>query len=1689
MRTLSSFRNAHAGETMLVCGCGESLLDLTARPLCVTIGVNDIGRHLHPDYLVVVNPPEQFSAGRYEHVLASRARYLFTQLALDFDPERTVRFALGAYEGVDPCDSETLHYTQNSPYVAVCLAAHMGARRIGLLGVDFTDRHFFAQTGRHALASQLAVIDTQYRRLADALRSRGIELVNVSPVSRLTALPKTALREFLPRPPALNIVSYATTPAAGVPVLLARCINARTPHRARCVWGTHTYGNGVAFDRDIEWKDSPVEARAQLEAADLVVVHNGKTDPYHAELLRGKPVITMAHNYIWNVDCGFVNRGQPGVVVGQYQATLPEFAGWSAVPNPAPLWEELFQPSAKPEPVGIAYTPSGSHERYPREHPLYWHSKGYASTTVALERLRARYSVRLRVTGERMLSHREALDAKRSAHVVIDECVTGSYHRNSLEGLAAGCVVVNGVGILPEMTALFAHMSGSDEVPFVTCDLESLERCLASLIECGSAALAERGAANRRWMERHWEFAAQWERFWIPVVDRALGRAERLVPLRPEVHGATVPPLSVVIPHGGADRLPLLGAMLANLRRCAPDAETIVVELDEAPRAAGLCTAYGCRHVFEQHSGPFHKTRAVNLGIRLAGRDAVLVIDNDLLFPADFLPRAVAELHAHSLDFLAAATSVQHLSRDDTGAVLAGRLEPAACQPVNETFTAHGAICGVILARREFLVQYGGACEEFIGWGGEDNAWFHKCSLFGRAAATRHTDQKLWHLFHDRRQNPNYESNVELLRSVRAVRSRDGWLAQCPPPPSSAAAKPSRPVALPGPRRIWPRGVSIVVCHGGRDRLPQLGATLPSFRQCAGIDQVIVVDMGASPAARDLAARWADRYVFIETREVFERARSLNTGSALAECDLVLWIDNDLLMAPEFVTRAAAEIRDRELDYLLPYSHIRYLSPADSDGVRQGVRNPDDCAPVRVWRPAREVCGAAGLVRREFLERYGGLPEEFRGWGGEDNAWWVKARLLGRADVTGRPDQPLYHLFHPDSGGYGSTEQIKTNPHYSRNIELLREMRSIRDPAVFLERFPPRRLPVEAIPGDGHPPLDERPAEVSVAVSERESDSVSERGSAAPSSGSLPVWLYWEGDCPEWIRRCQATILAHAENARLLGPAEFDRLRDTDRDIDLSRLQVAHRADFIRSFLLARYGGLWIDSDCIVMRRLESVLSLLDDSDFLAHRERSGWVSNGFIGSRNGGRIATAFYTRICEILRSNRPLGWMSLGSEPLTQILNHPPVPWRELDCELVQPVCWSHPEEFFAVREPSHHAMVIKSDAICYMLSNVAIGRYRAASPGADLLASGTFFRYLLNRSLSAPLRTERAAAVWRQIPFVMEAIEEIAPQRVLEVGPNAGRWSMLLREFGGVEYRAETAANLHDIPSASSDGRYDLLLIPPEPTTLDRALAASDYVLVEGVVASERSDAASAPRLSQMLAANPLRVSVAGDASAPHAALLYSRDDPKRLRASSALEAAFASNVEQCRRTGDESLSGPGSCLLHTAEIRHRLPILIQNLGVRILIDAPCGDFHWMSHLDLRLDRYIGVDLIPALIERNNARHAAANRVFLRLDLTSDPLPDGDLILCRDCLVQLPFQHIRRAVRNFKRSGTRWLLTTTFTNRQTNDDAGPGVWRPLNLCRDPFRFPEPCRIVNEKCAEGGGRYSDKSLALWRLADLPD
>jgi SAM-dependent methyltransferase len=181
---------------------------------------------------------------------------------------------------------------------------------------------------------------------------------------------------------------------------------------------------------------------------------------------------------------------------------------------------------------------------------------------------------------------------------------------------------------------------------------------------------------------------------------------------------------------------------------------------------------------------------------------------------------------------------------------------------------------------------------------------------------------------------------------------------------------------------------------------------------------------------------------------------------------------------------------------------------------------------------------------------------------------------------------------------------------------------------------------------------------------------------------------------------------------------------------------------------------------------------------------------------------------------------------------------------------------------------------------------------------------------------------------------------------------------------------------------------------------------------------------------------------------------------------------------------ESGSGTGSELRATAEMRVSLPDLLSRLEAASLLDAPCGDWNWMQHVELPIEQYHGVDIVPGVIEANQARFGDERRHFSVADLTRDLLPQVDVILCRDCLVHVSFQDAGLILENFRRTGATWLLVNTYPEVEHNRNQFTGErWRRLDFTLAPFNFPAPIETLPD-----GGDVDPSHLGLWRLQDLP-
>jgi hypothetical protein len=198
IKTLKEFIGIHAGEKIVVCGCGMSLLDFKDHHQdFITVGVNDVSALFHPTYLLVTDHAGRFHGDRKRKVTLSQAKNLFT-CAKGWRHQNLVHFELGSRSLSNLDHPDRIDHYLNSPYAAAILAYKLGAKHIGLIGVDFTDGHFYnPKDGKHPLikSNYLVKVNSAYESLVIELRKRGTTLVNLSEKSNVS-IKKMSIEDF-----------------------------------------------------------------------------------------------------------------------------------------------------------------------------------------------------------------------------------------------------------------------------------------------------------------------------------------------------------------------------------------------------------------------------------------------------------------------------------------------------------------------------------------------------------------------------------------------------------------------------------------------------------------------------------------------------------------------------------------------------------------------------------------------------------------------------------------------------------------------------------------------------------------------------------------------------------------------------------------------------------------------------------------------------------------------------------------------------------------------------------------------------------------------------------------------------------------------------------------------------------------------------------------------------------------------------------------------------------------------------------------------------------------------------------------------------------------------------------------------------------------------------------------------------
>lgn len=178
------------------------------------------------------------------------------------------------------------------------------------------------------------------------------------------------------------------------------------------------------------------------------------------------------------------------------------------------------------------------------------------------------------------------------------------------------------------------------------------------------------------------------------------------------------------------------------------------------------------------------------------------------------------------------------------------------------------------------------------------------------------------------------------------------------------------------------------------------------------------------------------------------------------------------------------------------------------------------------------------------------------------------------------------------------------------------------------------------------------------------------------------------------------------------------------------------------------------------------------------------------------------------------------------------------------------------------------------------------------------------------------------------------------------------------------------------------------------------------------------------------------------------------------------------------------SGPTATPERSMELAQNLPELFRSLGIQSMIDVGCGDFGWMSTVDLTGIEYLGVDIVTDLVDSLQQNYTKSNIKFQKMNVLEEPPESADLWFCRDFLNLLDFQQTAAFFSKYLESKSLYLaLTTVESNQQNSQDGYPGIQRMLDLFQEPFSAPEPKKVLYD----GEQWFRKRMLAVFSRDDV--
>ncbi len=213
------------------------------------------------------------------------------------------------------------------------------------------------------------------------------------------------------------------------------------------------------------------------------------------------------------------------------------------------------------------------------------------------------------------------------------------------------------------------------------------------------------------------------------------------------------------------------------------------------------------------------------------------------------------------------------------------------------------------------------------------------------------------------------------------------------------------------------------------------------------------------------------------------------------------------------------------------------------------------------------------------------------------------------------------------------------------------------------------------------------------------------------------LFFYWEGVEYKLIKRLRELIYLHSTNGKGYKVNFLNNLNLSNYVKELPEcfndLCIAHKADYIRVYVIAKYGGIWIDSDVIIMDKLDDLFNIINNQDGFFINENNQYLCNGLFGSKANTPLMNEWLNQINNILKLKKQnIEWTEIGNQILEKIIKETSyfnnyLIYNGLDN--MYPINWDKCTEEFLLKPYENYKNIIRSFQPFIVLVNSVYKEY--------------------------------------------------------------------------------------------------------------------------------------------------------------------------------------------------------------------------------------------------------------------------------------------------------------------------------------------------------------------------------------------